>query len=184
MKLTSVLLATIIPFAVISCGDSEKSDAKTETSKSSAKETDDKPSLDYILLKEKPADAIKISELRTNHKAGETVTFTGQIIGSKKVFMDSLAIMTMGDPTKMKTCNLIPGDSCTTPWDVCCDDPDVVKANIVSVQILDSSGAPFKAGLKGLSGIKEMSDLTITGVVEKSSNDQNMIINATGIFVN
>ena len=184
MKLTSILLATIIPFAVISCGDSEKSDAKAETSKSSANETKDKPSLDFILLKEKPADAIKISELRTNHKAGEKVTFSGQVIGSSDVFIDGLAVMIMGDPTKMKTCNLIPGDSCQTPWDVCCDDPDLVKANIVSVQILDPSGAPIKAGLKGLSGIKEMSDLTITGVIEESSNKENMIVNATGIYVN
>lgn len=190
MKLTTLILSSIIPFAIISCGDKEKSDgksdgkseAKTETStKQSSNQT---ASLEHILLKEKPAEAIKISELRTKHKAGETVTFSGQVIGSSDVFIDGLAVMIMGDPTKMKTCNLIPGDSCQTPWDVCCDDPDVVKKNIVSVQILDPSGAPIKAGIKGLSGIKEMSDLTITGVVEKSSNDKNMIINATGIYVN
>ena len=90
----------------------------------------------------------------------------------------------MGDPSKMTTCNLRPGDGCATPWDVCCDDHKVIKDNIVTVQILDQSGAPIKAGLKGLAGIKEMSALTITGVVDKSSNEKNMIVNATGIFVN
>ncbi|MFT5904927.1 MAG: hypothetical protein ACI9E1_000516 [Cryomorphaceae bacterium] len=177
MKLTTLLITAIIPFTFISCGDKETFETNTEESKNN-------PILEYILLKEKPVEAINISDLRTNHKAGETVTFSGQIIGAKKVFSDNLAVITMGDPSKMTTCNLRPGDGCVTPWDVCCDDHKVIKDNIVTVQILDQSGAPIKAKLKGLAGIKEMSALTITGVVDKSSNEKNMIINATGIFVN
>jgi hypothetical protein len=176
MKLTTILLATIIPFTIISCGGKEKSESKTE-------EATNKPNLEYILLKEKPVEAIKISELRTNRKAGETVTFSGKIIGSREVLIDGLAVMIMGDPAKMTTCDLRPGDACKTPWDVCCDDYKVIKDNIVTVQILDQSGTPIKAGLKGLAGIKEMSALTVTGVVDDSSNERNMIINATGIFV-
>lgn len=178
MKLTTLLLTAIIPFALISCGDKEKPETTSE------EQTKDKHSLEHILLKEKPADAIKISDLRTKHKAGETVTFSGQIIGKKFIFIDDLAVMTMGDPTKMTPCNLRPGDECPFPWDVCCDDHEVVKANIVTVQILDESGNPIKAGIKGLSGIKEMSSLIVTGEIDKSSNDKNMIVNATGIFVN
>ena len=177
MKLTTLLLTAIIQFAIISCGSKETPEVKTD-------ETSNAPSLEYILLKEKPTDAIPISDLRTKHKAGDTVTFKGQIIGAKKVFIDELASMTMGDPKKMTTCNLRPGDGCQTPWDVCCDEPQVINDNIVNVQILDETGAPIKAGIKGLSGIKEMSDLIITGVVDKSSNEKNMIVNATGIFVN
>ncbi len=177
MKLITILLATIIPFAIISCGEKEKAESQ-------ASETAKKPSLDHIILKEKPANSISIAELRTKHKAGETITFSGQVIGSTEVFMDGLAVMTMGDPTKMTTCNLRPGDNCQTPWDACCDDPDVKKNNIVTIQILDPSGATVKVGLKGLSGIKEMSDLVITGVVEQTSNNDNMVVNATGIFVN
>jgi hypothetical protein len=177
MKLTTTLLAAIIPFAIISCGDKGNSETKTE-------ETKDKPSLEYVLLKEKPAEAIKISDLRTKHKAGETVTFSGQVIGAKEVLIDGLAVMIMGDPTMMTTCNLLPGDGCVTPWDVCCDDKDVIRNNIVSVQVLDESGEPVKTGLRGLAGIKEMSDVIITGEIDKSSNEENMLINATGIFVN
>jgi hypothetical protein len=177
MKLTTILLAAIIPFAIISCGDKEKSESKTE-------ETSNKAGLEHILLKEKPTDPIKISELRTDHKAGENVTFSGQIIGAKEVLIDELAVMIMGDPTKMTTCNLLPGDGCETPWDVCCDDKDVIRGNIVTVQVLDESGKPVKTGLRGLSGIKEMSDVIVTGEIDKSSNEKNMVINATGIFVN
>jgi hypothetical protein len=177
MKLTTLLLAAIIPFAIISCGDKGNSETKTEETKS-------KPSLEYILLKEKPAEAIKISDLRTKHKAGETVTFTGQVIGSKEVLSDGLAVMIMGDPTMMTTCDKSGDDGCQTPWDVCCDDLDKVRNNIITVLVLDESGNPIKAGLRGLSGIKEMSDLTITGEIDKSSNENNMNINATGIFVN
>ena len=178
MKLTTTLLAAIIPFAIISCGDKETSETtKTEETKS-------KPSLEHILLKEKPADPIKISDLRTKHKAGETVTFTGQVIGSKEVLSVGQAVMIMGDPTMMTTCDKNGDDGCQTPWDVCCDDLDKVRNNIITVLVLDESGSPIKAGLRGLSGIKEMSELTITGVIDKASNENNMNINATGIYVN
>ena len=139
--------------------------------------------LEELLLTSAPEKAIDIADLRKSALAGDTVTFTGNIIGSDPVFMDGRAIMIMGDPKKITSCNLIPGDECKTPWDVCCDDPDVIKASIVTVQVVDDAGKPLKTGLKGLGGMKELSALTVTGEVAEGSNKDNMLVNATGIFV-
>ena len=111
------------------------------------------------------------------------MTFTGHVIGSDPVFMDGRAVMIMGDPKKLTSCNLRPGDECETPWDVCCDDHDVITASILTVQVVDDAGKPLKTGLKGLGGMKELSALTIIGKVADKSNESNMLINATGIFV-
>ncbi len=170
--------STIIPtialtFLFASC--SEKKETAGNNKESSP--------LEELLLASTPEKALDIADLRKSAQAGDTVTFTGNVIGSESVFMDGRAVMIMGDPKKITSCNLIPGDECETPWDVCCDDPDVIKASIVTVQVVDDAGKPLKTGLKGLGGMKELSALTVTGEVAEGSNKDNMLVNATGIFV-
>ncbi len=137
-----------------------------------------------LVISEKPADAVSIVQLRKQAKAGDTVTFTGHALGSRSVFVDGRAVMIMGDPEVLISCSLIEGDNCSTPWDVCCEDPDEIKASIVTVQVLDGEGKIIKAGLKGVAGITELSDLTIVGEVAEKSTDDNMLINATAIYLN
>ncbi|WP_411827647.1 hypothetical protein [Luteolibacter sp. AS25] len=139
--------------------------------------------LTAYLSEEKPAESTQISELRENAKPGDEVTFTGKVIGSHNVFMDGRAIMIMGDPTKLTSCDLHPGDNCASPWDTCCDDPDVIKQNIVTVQIVDESGTPLKSSIKGLGNLKELSTATVTGTVTEQSNAENMLINAASIYI-
>ena len=170
----TILLPLGLAFILAACSDEK------ETSK---EENKSKGPLEKVVLDTAPANPIQIAELRKSAKPGETVTFTGEVIGSYDVFMDGRAVMIMGDPHKITPCNRIPGDECETPWDVCCDDPDHITASIVTVQVVDESGKPIKSGLKGLGGVAELSAVTVTGEVAGSSNDKNMIINATGLFV-
>ena len=51
------------------------------------------------------------------------------------------------------------------------------------MQVVDDAGKPLKTGLKGLGGMKELSALTVTGKIAEGSNMENMLVNATGIFV-
>ncbi|MDG1070164.1 MAG: hypothetical protein P8P32_01030 [Akkermansiaceae bacterium] len=170
----STIITTIaLTFLFTSCAEKKKT---AENNKESSP-------LEKLLLASTPEKAIDIADLRKSAQAGDTVTFTGNVIGSEPVFMDGRAVMIMGDPKKITSCNLIPGDECETPWDVCCDDPDVIKASIVTVQVVDDAGKPLKTGLKGLGGMKELSALTVTGEVAEGSNKDNMLVNATGIFV-
>jgi len=139
--------------------------------------------LTKIFLPTAPADAVAISLALTTAKPGETITISGEIMGSSNPFIDGRAMLVLGDPTKLTPCNRMPGDACETPWDTCCDDPDVVASSIATIQILDEDGSPLKIGLKGLQGIKELSFLTITGTVAEGSNEKNLLVNATGIHV-
>lgn len=177
MKRT-ILLTFGLALTLVSC--SEKGSDTTETTKQEMKNA---TSISKLLLKEEPKEAMGIAELRKTAKPGDTVTFTGAVIGSDSVFIKGRAIMIMGDPTKITSCDRHPGDNCPTPWDVCCDDPDVIKASILTVQVVDDSGQPVKADLKGVGGLKELSSATITGVVAKNSTATNMLINATGIYI-
>ncbi|MFC5050632.1 hypothetical protein ACFPK9_08405 [Rubritalea spongiae] len=140
--------------------------------------------LQGLLLESAPEGAITINELRSSAKAGDAVAFSGKLIGGDPVLIEKRAIMTLGDPAKLISCDLMgEDDHCQTPWDVCCDDSDAIKQNIVTVQAVDASGSPLKESFRGLGGIQELSKVTVLGAVAEESNDENMIVNITGIYV-
>lgn len=178
MKLKNILTAGLLSgsLALVSC--SEKT---AETTGTTPEKSED--SLEAIILTEAPEGAVHVAELRKQSKVGDKVNFQAKVIGSTTVMVDGRAIMVVGDPQVLTSCDLHPGDACTTPWDVCCDDHDDIKNNIVTVQVVDAEGSPLKQGLRDVGGIKELSELVITGEVAEGSGDDNMIVNATGIFV-
>lgn len=167
---------SFLGFALVLASCSEKKETTDN-------ESSDKGSLTEFILSEMPADPIGIAELRTSANPGDQVTFSGKIIGADPVFIDHRAVMIMGDPEKLTSCDLKPDDQCEAPWDVCCDEPGLIKASIVTVQVVDKNGKPLKNGFKGVAGIKELSSLVITGEVAEGSNKENMLVNARGIFV-
>ena len=176
MKKTPLLLSLLSAIALVSCG--EEKQASTE--QSSAQSTSP---LQALILDQAPTDAVEIATVRTSAKVGDTVTINGKVMGSKEPFVEGRAIMLLGDPNKLTSCDLKADDQCPTPWDVCCDDPDVIKNSIVTVQALDSDGKLVKEGLKGLAEIKELTNVVVTGTVADSSTASNMLINASGIYV-
>ncbi|MGJ8655780.1 MAG: hypothetical protein ACSHX6_04950 [Akkermansiaceae bacterium] len=182
MKLTQLLTLPKLMLLGLTVSLSSCSEDKKETTESTQPKSEVNALASY-LLKESPADAVDIADLRKSASAGDTVTFTGKAMGKHSVFMDDRAIMVLGDPKKITSCDLLPGDNCKTPWDVCCDDRDVINATIVTVQIVDDAGKPLSTGIKGLGDIKELTEVIVTGKVADGSNEKNMVINATGIFV-
>lgn len=176
MKLTTLLLTIVSAFAFVSCGEKKTADTDADAA------TSNEP-LSALVLTSAPDGAKGIAEIRKTANEGDQVVITGKVIGSKHPFVEGRAIMTIGDPTKLTSCDLHEGDACPTPWDVCCDDQDVIKASIVTVQVLDKDGKLVKADLKGLGGLKELSQLVVTGTVADGSTADNMLINATGIYV-
>ena len=172
MKKTALLLSTILLASLSSCEQEVSSTPSTEPN-----------ALESVFKSSPPAEAVSVGSLRETAKPGESVTFTGQILGAHDVFMEDRAVMIVGDPTRITACNAIPGDGCETPWDVCCDDPDVIKQSIVTVQVLDANGQPIKNGLKGQNGLTELSTVTVSGTVSDTSNDENMVVEAKTIVV-
>jgi len=197
MKLKYIITLAAIAASLISCSEKQQN----ETASSKRNETTEQADLVYdniptreqteqatasfskYLLKEAPANAVEIATLRKTAKVGDEVTFNGKAIGAFRIFPKARSAMLLGDPNVLTSCDLVPGDMCEKPWDVCCDDEDDIKNTILTIQILDDEGKLIKTSLKGLNGLTELSEVTVTGIVAEGSNENNMIINATGIYV-
>lgn len=174
---TTYYLTAIATLAFAACSE------KKDTTETSSTNTGDTSALTAVITDQKPGDPKSIYAVRKTAKPGETLTITGKVMGRVDPFVPGRAIMVLGDPEIITSCDLNPDDHCQTPWDVCCDDPDVIKESTLTVQVLDSEGNLVKSGLKGISGIKELSELVVTGVVDKNSNADNLMLNATAIYV-
>ncbi|MBK1832662.1 hypothetical protein [Roseibacillus ishigakijimensis] len=175
-KNTALLLAglgTLV--ALSSCQDKEEA---AQAAKPATKENQ----LERFLLAEEPPNAQPVSAI-FGSEPGDEVTVTGKIMGGDLVLTPNRALLVLGDAEKITSCNLMPDDHCSTPWDVCCDDPDVIKTSIATIQAVDENGAPIKEGFRGVGGIQELTHLTVTGTVAEGSHAENLVINARGIHV-
>ena len=172
------LFTIALCFAVTSCGGGDDGEASNQGPVSSASDA-----LASLLLLKAPEGAITITEARKKPTPGTKVTVSGKVMGNDNPIIQSRALLTLGDPTRIDSCDLKPGDECPTPWDVCCADPDVVRASIATIQVLDEHGKPVKAGLRGVGGLQELSNLIVVGEVAQGSSADNFLVNATGIHV-
>ncbi len=175
MKYTTLTLTVCSALALISCGEKKA----TETTGTPATGT----SLEAVIVPSEPAGALSITEVRKAVEVGKEVTLAGKVMGRKDPFVDGRALVTLGDPAIITSCELRPGDGCPTPWDVCCDDNDAIKAATATIQVVDQDGKPIKQGLKGVHGIKELSKLVVKGTIAEGSSADNLLVNATAIFV-
>tara|TARA_B100000902_G_scaffold115198_1_gene116090 strand:- start:384 stop:959 length:576 start_codon:yes stop_codon:yes gene_type:complete len=179
MRISSLALFSSALFLILtSCGGKDDQAENTIVPDSSASSA-----LDSILLSEAPEGSVDITKARQNPIPGTKVILSGKVMGNVNPIIQSRALLTLGDPAKITSCDLIPGDDCKTPWDVCCADPDIVNTSIATIQVLDENGQPIKAGLRGIGGLRELSTLIIVGEVAEASNENNFLVNATGIHV-
>ena len=74
-------------------------------------------------------------------------------------------------------------DECTTPCDYCCEDPKEVAAHSASVQVVGADGKPLRGGLKGVGGLKPLSEVTVKGTVANAADSGVLVVNATAIHV-
>ncbi len=175
MNNTNCIIA-IVAIALSSCSDK--------------KETTDNISTPYknngiasVIVNTEPKDAQAIYKTRKTAVVGDVITVHGKVMGRIDPFVPGRAIMVLGDPQTITSCDLIPDDVCETPWDVCCDDPDTIKDSTLTIQVVDTDGNLIKSGFKGVANIKELSQLVVKGVVAEGSNKDNLLLNATAVFV-
>ena len=137
MKYTTILIAICSSLAFVSC---EKKSAPQPAQSSEVSHA-----FDAIILTSAPADAKPIADARQMHTPGQAVTLKGKVIGSKSPFVEGRAMVILGDPDKLTSCDIKHGDRCPTPWDVCCDDHDDVKNFTVTIQVLGEDGELIKS---------------------------------------
>jgi hypothetical protein len=128
-----------------------------------------------------PAGAISVTKLKAGDHAGEDVVVTGRIGGQVAPFVEGRAMFTMTD-LALAVCDPEAGDHCATPWDSCCETPDEIRANMVTVQVVDGEGSVLKQDLHGEHGLEPMARLTVRGNVSQQDGDV-VIVDAQKIFV-
>lgn len=132
-----------------------------------------------LILNEAPQAATDVLALK-QAKAGDEVVLRGKVGGRVEPFVNGRAVFQVVD-TSIRSCKDLPGDTCETPWDYCCE-PDVNK-KAATVQVVGADGKPLRANLKGVGGLKELSEVTIKGKVAQAGDSGPVIVNATGIHV-
>jgi hypothetical protein len=132
----------------------------------------------------KPADDAKdVSETRKKGglKAGDTVVLKGRVGGAKDPFVPGRAVFTLMG-RGLNSCAENPGDSCKTPWDYCCETKADIAANSVVVQVVDDKGQVLRTDFKGRRGIKELTELVVTGKVSVADG-KTVVVNVTSMAV-
>lgn len=124
-----------------------------------------------------------VSDLRAKGgiKVGDEVVLRGRIGGGKEPFVAGRAMVTLMG-ARLKPCNENPDDACKTPWDVCCDPKELIRANTATVQIVDAKGQPLRTDLKGRRGVKELSDVIVRGKVTAVDGAM-LVVDATAMSV-
>ena len=173
MKSLTVIFAVFLFF---SCNKKENASGTESDNTNSASSV----SLPKGLFVKSLDGAISVVDAR-KLKGGDKVTLKGKVIGASNVFVENRALMIIGDPSVLTSCDEKPEDGCETPWDVCCDDEKAIKTSTLSVQVLGADGKILKTGLKGKGGLKELSYVVIKGTVSKDSTMDSMTINAESI---
>ncbi len=136
-----------------------------------------------LFLAKAPDGAVELAAAKKSAKPGDEIIVRGRIAGAPEPLAPNRAILTLLDGS-VKTCNQMPGDACTTPWDACCEPRESLQANTATIQIVDAAGKPLKTTLRGVNGIEPLKELIIVGQVKEGGGGAStLVINATEIYV-
>lgn len=130
-----------------------------------------------------PASPAQIHAVRDHAQPGETITLTGLVMGRAKPFVEGAAAFILCDTTIIQPKS---ADECADgklPWNPCCSDPAEVARATATIQLSGPDGRVIKQGLKGIHGLTELSEVTLTGTVDRASTPQAFVINATSLHV-
>ena len=175
-------LRTTLRLAVLSAIPFLASCEKKEGGETSEGEASIDPAVEAIFLETSPEGAVTVTEARQSAKPGDEITVSGKVAGTMKPFVDGYASLVLADRA-LETCDMIPGDECPTPWDACCVAPEKIKASRLTLQVLDGNGQPVATTLEGVRGLAELDPLVVKGVVAEGSNEENLVVNVTGLFL-
>jgi hypothetical protein len=126
-----------------------------------------------------PEGAVDVAAAKQTAKEGDSVVVRGRIGGRVEPISKDSAVFVIVDPVLL-SCDQIEGDTCSTPWDYCCETPESMAANNATVQIVDASGAPIAIDVQTV-GLKPLDTIVIVGTVGPRPSPQVLTIKATGV---
>ena len=133
-----------------------------------------------FFLASAPQAARPVGEIVASARPGEEVVVTGRVGGAAKVFVDGYAAFTIVAP-RVQPCGVGKMDECPTPWDYCCDSPEVMAANALSVELV-ADGQPLRANARGFHGLDHLKTVVVVGQVARDEAG-NVRVLASGLHV-
>jgi hypothetical protein len=121
------------------------------------------PDKKYLLEKE-PKDSQEVIATRKDAKDQEEIVVVGRIGGRKNPWVKDLAAFSIVDRS-LTPCNEMPGDTCKTPWDYCCE-AGLPKSTLL-IMLYDADGKPIKKDARTLLGVKELDTVIVEGKAKR-----------------
>src|SRR5689334_6933803 len=118
--LSVAVLSSFAALAVLGCDSgSTQTSAPANSSTPAAASAEALPA--GLMATAAPADAKGVADVRKMAADGDEVVVRGRIAGQEKPFTEGRAQFQLVD-LGVKSCAEMPGETCATPWDMCCED--------------------------------------------------------------
>jgi hypothetical protein len=132
-----------------------------------------------MVLKKEPKGAVDILALKKDVKDQQDVVVVGRIGGRVNPWVKGNAVFPIVDRS-LRPCNEIPGDTCKTPWDYCCE-TNLPKATLL-VMFVDENGKVIKHDPREMFNVKELSTVVVQGKAKRDKAG-NVTVMASKIHV-
>lgn len=177
-KFTAILALTTL-IALTGCSSSSTPAAKSGAAAQAAP-SKPSPEGEKLILAAMPENHQTVIEAREAVKDGDEVAVLGRIGGSVDPWIAGRAAFQIVDPT-LVPCSEKPGDSCTTPWDYCCD-TDKLPKSMATVKFVDETGKTIDTDARQLLGVKELTRVVVKGKAQRDEAG-NLTVLASGVYV-
>ncbi len=139
------------------------------------------PASTTYVLASMPEGAMDVGEAKKSVKEGESVKIRGRIGGRAKPMSENVALFIMMDPA-IPSCADGDDDHCPIPWDYCCETPETIMANSVTVQVMGGDGSVLPVNLAEQAGLEPLDEVIVVGTVGPRPNDGALVIYADGLY--
>jgi hypothetical protein len=141
---------------------------------------DDSTAGSKYVLKEEPKDATSVIATRAKAKDKGDVVVVGRIGGRKNPWVKGAAAFSIVD-TSLKACNERPGDTCTTPWDYCCEG-NLPKQTLFVTILDEKTGQTLKQDARESLKLHELQTVVVQGKARRDKNG-NVTIAASKVYI-
>mgnify|MGYP006268556973 CR=1 FL=1 len=165
-------LLPLLAFALLlpACGDSGPASNTQELQT---------PAASDWLLDAEPSNAVDVKQAKASAEPGDPIVLRARIGGRAEPIADDGAVFTVMD-LSVPHCGMIEGDSCPTPWDYCCEPPEMIRANAATVRLVDRDGQPLDVRPTA-AGLAPLDEVVLVGTVGPRPTPDVLVLQTTGV---